>query len=1058
MTATSSSTFSLPVPPSLISNRAVRWRALCAALLLATLTACGGGGDAPPPPPPTPPSITTQAQDASVIDGGSVSFTVSASGSGPLSYQWQRNGSNITGATDSRYTLAPARLTDSGAKFQVLVTGPGGSASSATVTLTVTPIALSLSQQPQSLAVADGSSASFTVKASGSEPISYQWSRDGVAIPGATDASYTTSVLGLADSKTQFQVTVSNPAGNVLSDKAALTVTPVAPSIVAQPASVSVADRAQLTLTVGAVGSAPLSYQWKRNGVAIPGANAASLSLSADYASSGDRYTVLLSNQVGMLESQAAVVTVNPLLPAFTAQPQAQTVATGASVEFAVAAGGTPPLNHQWQKSSDGGLSWAAVSGATGTRLKLAAALLADAGVRYRVLVSNPAGSVASQAAELRVQPQVRVLAGGLGAGGYAEGLGTLARFNFPSGIASAPDGSLYITDQHNHVVRRISSEGQTSLHLGQPGRQATLNGPREQALLSNPSALVLDGQGNLYIGEICAIRKLSSAGMLSTVAGRHNQCGHADGSGEAAAFSSIAGMVIDAAGNLVVADAGLSQVLRKVSPAGVVSTLAGAPGQSGSADGQGAAARFSNLGALAIAANGDVFATDGNMIRRITPAGAVSRYAGQSGVYGSAEGDRLTQASFGYPHALAVDAAGNLFVGDNNRIVRISASNGQALTAAGSAQYSGSVQVSRDGVGAAAVVANVWGMALRPNGQIAFTEAFANLVRLFSPSGAVSTLAGQPEQRGTEDGPAGVSRLNYPKGLWVEPASGEILVADSSNSRIRRLGSGGLLSTLAGSSWGHRDGPLAQALFQMPSALARDAGGNLYAADESSHVIRKITPGGEVSVFAGKPNQWGSADGLGGEARFYGPQGLAFGANGVLWVADTYNRTIRKIMPDGRVSTVAGSATDNVLPRDGKGEQARFCSPAGLAFDSQGRLFIADAYCHAIRQLGLDGSVTTFAGALNSPGYSDDAMPYVRFFEPRGIAFDARGLLYVADKGNHAIRRVQPDGRTHTVIGRAGAGVLRPGLDGSINAPLSVVVRPDGRLLFISEQAVLGD
>lgn len=262
---------------------------------------------------PIAPTITGQPAAASVADGAAASFSVSASGSAPLAYQWRRNGIDIPGATASSYALNPATLGDSGATFAVRVSNAAGPVTSNAVALIVNVAPVVITAAPRAVTAVSGATASFSVVATGSAPLAYQWRRGGADIAGANAASYTTPTLALADNGARYTVRVSNAAGPVSSAEAVLpvTATPMAPSIVTQPASVSVAIGQTATFSVAATGTPALSYQWRRNGVDIAGANAASYTTpTLALADSGARYTVQMSNAAGLATSAEAVLTV----------------------------------------------------------------------------------------------------------------------------------------------------------------------------------------------------------------------------------------------------------------------------------------------------------------------------------------------------------------------------------------------------------------------------------------------------------------------------------------------------------------------------------------------------------------------------------------------------------------------------------------------------------------------------------------------------------------------------------------------------------------------------
>ena len=263
----------------------------------------------------TPPSITTPPANLTVTAPAAANFSVSASGTGPLSYQWRRNGSAISGATTASYAFNPTAVSDSGATFDVVVTNSAGTATSAAATLTVNaaPVAPSITTQPANVTVTAPAPASFSVAAAGTAPLSYQWRRNGTAIPGATNSIYTLNPTVVGDNGATFSVVVTNSAGTITSASATLTVNAagVAPGITTQPANVTVTAPAQAGFSVVATGTTPMSYQWRRNGAAIPGATNASYALSPTAVSdSGALFSVVVTNSAGSATSGSATLTV----------------------------------------------------------------------------------------------------------------------------------------------------------------------------------------------------------------------------------------------------------------------------------------------------------------------------------------------------------------------------------------------------------------------------------------------------------------------------------------------------------------------------------------------------------------------------------------------------------------------------------------------------------------------------------------------------------------------------------------------------------------------------
>lgn len=263
----------------------------------------------------TPPSITTQPASVTVTAPAQASFSVVATGTAPLSYQWRRNGVAIPGATSATYVLNPTAVGDSGALFTVDVSNSANTVTSTAATLTVNAasVAPSITTPPASVTVTAPAQAAFSVVATGTAPLSYQWRRNGTAIPGATSATYVLNPTAAGDNGALFSVTVSNSIDTVTSAAATLTVNTaaVAPSITTPPASMTVTAPTQAAFSVVAGGTAPLSYQWRRNGVPIPGATGASYAVNpTTMTDSGALFSVSVSNSVSTVTSSAAMLTV----------------------------------------------------------------------------------------------------------------------------------------------------------------------------------------------------------------------------------------------------------------------------------------------------------------------------------------------------------------------------------------------------------------------------------------------------------------------------------------------------------------------------------------------------------------------------------------------------------------------------------------------------------------------------------------------------------------------------------------------------------------------------
>jgi pectate lyase len=339
----------------------------------------------------TPPTITTQPSAQSVNAGSTATFSVAASGTSPFTYQWQKNGSDIAGATSSSLSVADAQDGDAGT-YTVIVSNPAGSATSDGAALTVTTPP-TITTQPSSQTVNAGQPVTFSVAAGGTAPFQYQWQKNGSDITGANSDSLTLSNVQDGDAGS-YSVVVSNAAGSANSAAAVLTVvTP--PTITTQPAGQSAPLGSNVSFTVAAGGTSPFGYQWKKDGADIAGANTDTLSLSNVQDADAAVYSVVVSNAAGSATSGgAALAVITP--PSINFQPEPQTVNAGATANFFVSANGTAPLSYQWQKNGSD------IPGATSSSLAVANAQDADAGT-YTVVVSNAAGSATSEPVALTV-------------------------------------------------------------------------------------------------------------------------------------------------------------------------------------------------------------------------------------------------------------------------------------------------------------------------------------------------------------------------------------------------------------------------------------------------------------------------------------------------------------------------------------------------------------------------------------------------------------------------------------------------------------------------------
>jgi len=322
-------------------------------------------------------------------------------------------------------------------------------------------------------------------------------------------------------------------------------------------------------------------------------------------------------------------------------------------------------------------------------------------------------------------------------------------------------------------------------------------------------------------------------------------------------------------------------------------------------------------------------------------------------------------------------------------------------------------------------------------SGNLYVGDASTDTIRRITSAGIVTTFAGTSGQSGAADGVAGAARFNDPSGL-ASASDGALTVGDTANATIRHITSTGIVTTLAGSASTHGslDGTGTGATFSSPIGVALDASGNAYVADAMNHAIRRVTASGVVSTYAGVAGATGTADGVGTVARFNHPSGIAVDSAGNVYVADSYNNTIRKISTAGVVSTIAGLG-GVAGSTDGAGTVALFNTPIGLAVDASGNLFVADTGNSTIRRVTPTGTVTTLAGLAGIAGLRNGSGVEAWFSQPKALALDAGGNLFVADSGNAAIRKISSNGVVTTLPlseGTSSSGSATSGATVSVN------------------------
>ena len=530
-------------------------------------------------------------------------------------------------------------------------------------------------------------------------------------------------------------------------------------------------------------------------------------------------------------------------------------------------------------------------------------------------------------------------------------------------------------------------------------------NAPAISAQLSEPFGLALDGSGNLYIADRAnhRIRKVSPSGLITTVAGTGDVGNSGDGGpATCARLFSPFGVAVDGSGNLYIADFGNCRI-RKVNTSGVISTVAGTGSCGYGGDGGPAiSARLNSPIDVALDGSGNLYIADRNnhRIRKVNASGVISTVAG-TGIYGySGDGGLATSAQLNNPYNVTVDDTGQLYISDT----------------------------------------------------------FNHRIRKVAASGVITTVAGTGNQSyGGDGGPATSAQLNDPYGIKFD-SSGNLYIADLGNHRIRKVDASGVITTMAGTGdfgYSGDGGPATSAQIDGSYGLAIDGTGNLYVSVFSYNRIRKINTSGVITRVVGNGSQGNGGYSGDGEqatsAQLNSPTSAVEDARGNLYITDLGNQRIRKVSLSGVITTVAGTGSQGYNGDGGPATSAQLNNPVGVAVDGSGNLYIADRDNHRIRKASPSGLITTVAGT-GSQGYSGNGggATSAQLNSPTGVAVDGNGDLYIADLGNNCIRRVSLSGVITTVAGTGSQGYSGDGgqaISAQMDNPTGVAMDGSGNL-----------
>jgi len=888
-----------------------------------------------------------------------------------------------------------------------LCTGLGTPNVTNLVAALASPSGVRISTQPINLAVNIGRPATFTVAATQSTgTLAYQWYFNGSPLAGATAASYTVANAVFSDVGA-YAVTVTGQQGAITSFPAQLDIQYIS-AITAQPKSVSLEVGQNLVFSVDVTGNPQPSYQWQKStdsgatwsnltdGGQRTGTATAKLLMGPATADlSGNRFRAIIANVSGSVTSSTAQATV-----------VAETTAPASYVVSTLAGGPS-------RGAEDG-------QGMKARFYDPKNIVMAESGNVYvgcleggSVRKISPTGMVTTLAQPARVGSRV---------------------VYYVSCIAVDAAENVYVVE--GRWLRKISPSGEMTTVAGMDR-----NGVGTPLPFSwEPSDMIRDAAGNFYFseGQGFRISKLDTSGNLTTFAGKAGVAGYIDGAAADARFGFLAGMIMDSTGNVWVVDRD-NQCVRKITPQGQVSTFAGGLGIYGYKDGLGRDAKFFNPIGIASDASGCLYITEASnhIIRKITPSAEVTTLAGKvasfkntliycpvdptvevgsPGHTGCEDGPGYN-ATFNRPQGICVGKDGTIYIADtDNHVIRKISASGTVTTLAGKSSSA------INGLGKAASMGSFYGVAIDSKGNTYFADSNNHAIRKVSSEGFVTSVAGQPGAPGIADGVGANAQFDSPRAIAIDSAD-NLYVCDYSNFTIRMITPAGIVSTFAGKprSFGYQDGTGGDVRFGELEGIAVDKNGNVYASDAGNSLIRKITPAGLVSTYAGVVRKTGYKNGPAAEALFdmhsNFSSGLAVDNAGNVYVADFQNGRIRRISTDKIVSTFAGAGHVGDAA-NGVGEAAVIISPSGITIDKLGNLYVTDANWHNVLKITPQAVVTSIAGYYtggmltgtgNDNGYIDgDGLSSV-FNTPVGIAVDSTGRLVVADWGNHALRVIRP-------------------------------------------------
>ena len=628
------------------------------------------------------------------------------------------------------------------------------------------------------------------------------------------------------------------------------------------------------------------------------------------------------------------------------------------------------------------------------------------------------------------------------------------AILNGPTSVAIGRTGDIYIADSSNYRVRKISGGIASTVAGNGSWRYSGDGGLAIRAQFDAASVAVLS-PGNYVIADAADYRVRSvSGGFITTLAGTGACCYNGDNIPAASASVNVAGVAADSLANVYTAE---SNYVRKIS-AGTIQVLAG-NGTGGFSGDNGPATAARIFGARSIAADnsGNVYISDqfNNRVRKVSSSGIITTVAGG----GPADGSSATAVSMPQPVAIAVDSAGNAYVpsASHNRVYKISTTGALTIIAGdGTSGYSGD-----NGPATSAQLSGPYSVAVNPAGTVVYIADRNNQrVRMVS-GGIITTVAGGgagcPQQTdGVGDGCLGTDGiLKFPSSLAFDSTRSVLYIADALNYRIRKL-SGGVITTVAGNGtccYSGDNGPATSAQLNYAAAIAvSDSTGDLYIGDSENYRVRRVSAGVITTVAGTGVYGYAGDNGPATSAQLSYSYGVAVDSAGAVYIADAANSRVRKIA-GGVIATVAGNGVAGYSGDGSLAINGQIRNPYGVAVDSAGSLYIADTDNARVRK--VSGGVINTIGGNGSTSYSGDGGPAAsaQLASPSSIAVDNAGNVYIADGGNYRIRQVAPNGVITTIAGNGSpsySGDNGPAAAAGIGYVTAIATDTSGNVLLI--------